>query len=161
MKDRLHQINVSYSGKEDRLLLRVTTYLGDEYRVWLTRRFTSLLYGVLIKAMEQHGGAQAIGSEDRTKNMFKSGALEKKFDEGKTRNLPFGEDGFLAYSIKSGQTQDGQLRIEILPETGKGVTLNLTRHLLYMMHNLLMQGIARAEWQLVSDTGFTSLQQKH
>jgi len=133
--DKLHQINVTYSGVEDRLLLRVTTRLGDEYRIWLTRRFASLLLNMLNKAMDKYGGAASLGSSPRTKAMFKSGAMEKAFDEEKTTNFPLGKKGFLAYGIKSTDTPEGNMHLEILPkltiragfELGSGMLINVAR----------------------------------
>ncbi len=146
MNDKLHQINVSYQSKEDRLLLKVTTFKGDEFRVWLSRRFTGLLFNVLNKEMDKHGGITSIGNTDNTKNLFKAGAFDKKFNQEKTKNFPLGEEGFLAYAIKTNNTEDGNLILEISPERGMGVTLNLTASMLYMLHNLLNQGCMRAEW---------------
>ena len=147
--DKLHQVNVTYSGKEDRLLLRASTKLGDEYRIWLTRRFTDLLLNSLIKAMDKYGGPASLGSNPKTKAMFKAGAMDKAFEEDITTNFPLGKNGFLAYAVKTAAMADGNLHLEILPEKGKGVSVNLDRPLLYMFHNLLMQGIARAEWHLL------------
>lgn len=147
-KDKLHQFNVTYSGGEDRLLLRVTTMHGDEYRMWLTRRFTAMLLTLLDKAMDKYGGAAALGSDSKTKAMFKAGAMDQSFDQEKSKNFPLGKKGFLAYGVKSADTPEGNLHLEIFPEKGAGVTLNLDKPLLYMVHNLLTQGIARAEWQL-------------
>ncbi len=148
MSDKLHQINVTYSGKEDRLLLRVTTQQGDEYLVWLTRRFTGLLYNVLNKEMEKHGGVAAVGSDQQTRKMFKAGAFEKPFEEDKSTSHPLGETGFLAFGIKTANTAENNLHLEIFPENGPGVTFNLNQQLLYMFHNLLTQGINRAEWKI-------------
>jgi len=150
MTDKLHQINVTYAGKEDRLLLRATTIKGDEYRIWLTRRYTMMLFTILNKAMEKHGGAPAIGSSEQTKQMLKAGALEKVFEEEKTTNYPLSEDGFLAFGIKTANTPEGNLHLEILPEKGPGVTFNLDKQLLYMLQNLLSLGIDRADWHIDS-----------
>ena len=160
MSDKLHQINVTYSGKEDRLLLKVTTQQGDEYRIWLTRRFTGLLYSVLDKEMEKHGGSTSIGTSQQTKKMFKEGAFEKKFEQEKTKNYPIGKEGFLAYGIKTAYTPDGNLLLEIIPEKGSGVTINLNPSLQYMMHNLLSQGLMRAEWDK-QITNFSDELSKH
>lgn len=146
MKDKLHQINVSYSGKDDRLLLRATTTQGDEYRVWLTRRYTGLLFNVLNKEMDKFGGLTTIGNNEKTRNMFKAGAFEKKFEQEKTSNFPLGQDGFLGYGIKTRNSRDGNLILELSPEDGMGVTLNLNASLMYMLHNLLNQGCMKAEW---------------
>ena len=36
MTDKLHQMNVTYIPKEDRLLLKISTTQKDEFRIWLT-----------------------------------------------------------------------------------------------------------------------------
>ena len=148
VKDSLHQINVQYVAREDRLLMRTTTKKGDEYRVWLTRRFTGLLYNLMTRVMETFGGAPSIGAAPQTQELFKSGALEKKFESEKAVNYPLGKQGMLAYEIKSSTSPDGILHLELLPEKGKGLNLNLNKSLLFILHNLLSQGIARAEWHL-------------
>ncbi|MBI4006746.1 MAG: hypothetical protein HY356_08750 [Gammaproteobacteria bacterium] len=153
MTDKLHQVNVTYSSKEDRLLLRVTTQKGDEYRLWLTRRFSGILLDIIIKEMDKHGGADSIGSSQQTKQMFKAGAFEKSFEQEKSMNFPLGETGFLAFAVKTANTGKGNLHIEILPEKGAGVTFNLNKSLLYMFHNLLTQGINQAEWQITTSQG--------
>ena len=146
--DKLHQVNVTYSGSEDRLFLRFTTRRYDEYRIWMTRRFTAMLMTVLDKAMDKYGGVASLGANPRTRAMFKSGAMEKPFDESRTKNFPLGKEGVLAFGIKSSDTPEGSLHLEIFPEKGAGVSLHLDKPLLYMVYNLLMQGIARANWQL-------------
>ena len=153
MNDKLHQLNVTYSSKEDRLLLRVTTHSGDEFRIWLTRRFTGLLFSILEKEMDKRGGINKLGTSDKTRQMFKAGAFEKKFEHEKTVNYPLGEQGFLAFGIKVSNAEEGNILLELLPEKGPGVTINLNSSLLYMMHNLLSQGVMKAEWQQqVSET---------
>ena len=146
MNDKLHQINVTYYGKEDRLLLRVTTKKGDEYRIWLTRRFTGLVFNVLNAEMDKFGGISTIRTSQQTRQMFKSGVFDKSFEKETTTGFPLGEKGFLAFGIKSSSTPQGELLLEILPEKGAGVTITLNKSLLYMMHNLLSQGLIKAGW---------------
>lgn len=146
--DRLHQINVSYNAGEDRLLMRASTQQGDEYRIWLTRRFTGLLANILMQAMDKFGGAAALGANPATRSMFKAGAMDKAFDTDKATEFPLGKNGFLAWAIKTADTPEGNLHLELLPKKGQGVSLNLDKPLLYLFHNLLSQGIARAEWHL-------------
>lgn len=148
MTDLLHQININYHPNEDRLLMRTTTRGGEEYRVWLTRRFTGMLNNLLLKSMDMYGGAPTVGAAPKTQQMFKSGAFEKKFDKDKSSDFPLGEKGILAYGVKSSVTNEGIMHLEILPEKGKGLTLNMDKTLIYMLHNLLSQGIAQAEWKI-------------
>ena len=147
MTDKLHQMNISYIPKEDRLLLRISTLQGDEFRVWLTRRYTGLLFKILNKQMEKSGGVPTVAASDETRKLFKAGAMEQKYT-GDSSNFPLGETGFLAFRINTGESPDGILHLEISPEQGQGITLHLTNPLLYMFTNILNQGIDKAGWQL-------------
>lgn len=153
MLSRLHQMNVTYARKEDRLMLRVTTKNGEEYRLWLTRRYTALLLKILQKRMDQYGGAPTLASAQETRKMFKQGATEKKFEAEKSVNLPLGEEGILAFRINSDVTRNGTLALQLLPDKGEGVTLNLSKSLLYMFYNMISQGTAQAEWRLDAGVG--------
>ena len=128
-------------------MLRVTTQSGDEYRIWLTRRFSGLLFRMLEKEIDKHGGSVSLGSSQKTRQMFREGAFEKQFEPEKTARFPLGKQGFLGFAIKTKNAGEGNLLLEILPEQGEGVTINLNPSLLYMLHNLLSQGLMKAEWQ--------------
>jgi hypothetical protein len=147
MADRLYQINVAYVPREDRLLLRATTRGGDEYRVWVTRRFAALLLGILTKRMDGFGGAPQLAAQQETRTLFRQGAMEKPFEGGAGR-YPLGEAGILAFRANAGPVAGENFALELLPEQGQGVTLNLNRTLLYLFYNVLTQGIAQAQWNL-------------
>ena len=147
MSDQLHQINITYIDKEDRLLMRATTKNGDEYRIWFTRRYTGLLMDILNKGMHERGGMTTLGSTPQTTQMIKGGALEKPFENDK-RNYPLGEKGVLGFGIKTNIGEDKVIKLQLLPENGQGMTLNLNDALLYMFHNLLSQAIAKADWKI-------------
>ena len=147
MSDQLQQINIAYVGKEDRLLMRATTKNGDEFKVWFTRKYASLLMDIFNKRIHERGGMTTLGSKPQTTQMLKGGALEKSFKET-VNNYPLGEEGILGFGIKTNVTEDKILNLNLSPENGQGVTLNLNDSLLYMFHNLLSQGIARADWNI-------------
>ena len=155
MTNQLHQINITYSNKEDRLLLRASTKGGDEYRLWLTRRFTHLLFDVLAKEIDKKGGPTALGSNDQTARMFKEGAFEKPY-ENRNVNLPLGESGILAFSIKAGTDAEGNLTLELHSEEGLGINLSLNNSLLFLFHSLLLQGINQTDWQIQKHQAGTS-----
>ena len=147
MTDQLHQINIAYIGKEDRLLMRATTKNGDEFKVWFTRKYASLLMDIFNKRIHERGGMTTLGSKPQTTQMLKDGALEKPFKDS-VKNYPLGEKGILGFGIKVNANKDNTLNLHLSPEKGQGVTLNLNDSLLYMFHNLLSQGIARADWNI-------------
>lgn len=148
MTDRLHQININYHAVEDRLLLRINTRLGNEFRIWLTRRCTQRLLDVLQKAIDRLGGMPAVASRPETTRMFRQGALEKPYEEERVQQFPLGQEGFVACRVKAARAADDNLALELLPEQGQGVTMNLNQSLLFMFYNLLSQGIGRADWSL-------------
>jgi len=150
MTDPLHQMNISYIPGEDRLLLRASTLGGDEYRIWLTRRFCSLLTGIVQKQMEQFGGAPVLAASNEARQLFKQGAMEQKYETENRMKFPLGQSGILAHRINSRINEDGTLALQLLPGAGEGITLNLNQTLLYMFYNLLAQGMERAEWHLAA-----------
>jgi hypothetical protein len=103
--------------------------------------------------MDQHGGAPTLASSQETKRLFKQGATEKKFDAARSRSYPIGESGVLAYRINSDLARNGNLVLQLLPDKGEGVTLNLNKSLLFMFYNMITQGAAQAEWHLESGGG--------
>jgi hypothetical protein len=160
MTDQLHQINITYIDKEDRLLMRATTRNGDEYRVWLTRRYAGLLMDIINKGMNERGGMTSLGSAPQATDMIKEGALEKPF-ESNVKNYPLGEKGILGFGIKTNITEDKILNLQLLPENGQGLTLNLNDALIYLFHNLLLQGITRADWNFKQDQGSAGSEHIH
>lgn len=146
--NKLHQINMQYSNKEDRILLRTSTENNDEYLFWLTRRYTKLLIDIFDKEIENRGGTTTIGTKKETTNLLNEGAFEKPYVEETPKNHPLGEDGVLAFGIKTGTDDNGNLVLIIQSESGQGITYNLNDTLIYMFYSLLTQSIARAEWDI-------------
>ena len=146
--NKLHQINMQYSNKEDRILLRTSTENNDEYLFWLTRRYTKLLIDIFDKEIEKRGGTTTIGSKKETTKLLNDGAFEKPYVEEIPKNHPLGEGGVLAFGIKTGTDDNGNLVLIIQSESGKGITYNLNDTLIYMFYSLLTQSIARAEWDI-------------
>ena len=89
-----------------------------------------------------------IISQKETKKLFKEGAFEKPYAKEQAKNHPLGENGVLAFGIKTGTDNNGNFSLEIQSESGKGMTFNLNDTLIYMFYSLLMQGIERSEWQI-------------
>jgi len=155
MTTQLHQMNVSYFPVEDRLLLKISSRNEDEYRLWLTRRYAQLLLKILDAEMDKIGGKHTVASNDQTRKMYKDGAFEKAYEE-ENRSYPLGEKGILAFRVNTAHTEDGNLQLELSPEKGQGISLNLNHSLIYMLNNLISQGIAQAQWNLQTDDAGSS-----
>jgi hypothetical protein len=49
----LHQLTLTYSAEQDRIMLRISTKENNEYQLWLTRRFVRAIWKGLVKAIER------------------------------------------------------------------------------------------------------------
>lgn len=149
MNPALQQINVSYVPVEDRLLLKVRSSDDSEYRLWLTRRYTGLLLRVLQEQTEQQGGPAAVASRPETRGLLKNGAFGQSWVEPESPRYPLGRDGVLGFRIQAGRREDGLLQLQLSPENGEGLSLTLDQSLLYLLSNLLEQGLSQTDWRLV------------
>lgn len=148
MSDKLHQINAQYSSKEDRILIRTSTVKGNEYLIWLTRRYTQLLLSVLDKEIENRGGTTELGTKQETKKLYNAGVFNKPYTEEKPKTHPLGEEGILAFEIKTGKDANDNFVLELRSDKKQGITLNLNDTMLYMFYSLLMQSVERSEWRI-------------
>jgi hypothetical protein len=148
MQNSIEQINISYLPNEDRLLLKARTSDDNELRIWLTRRYTSLLINVLLQQMDKAGGMLELASSKATVDQFKGGAFQEEYQPQASQNFPLGENGVLGYRITAGSSADARFNLQLLPEQGEGLQLALDKSMLYMFYNLLEQALIRAEWNL-------------
>jgi hypothetical protein len=144
----LQQINLSYSAEQDRLLFKAREEDDTEYRVWLTRRFTTLLLKVLRDRMDSLGGQGQLAASRETVEQLKGGAFHNPYPELQAAALPFGLDGFLAYRINYSFTADDVTRLQLLPRDGEGLNLAIGKHMLYLLYNLLEQNLPQTGWEL-------------
>src|SRR5690606_36583215 len=119
-----------------------------EFRIWLTRRYTALLMQVLQDQINREGGVQELASSKATLSSLKGGAFEKPFKASAPQQFPLGKEGLLGFRINAGKTDRGQLNLQLLPEQGEGISLALDKSMLFMLANLLDQGIAGTDWNL-------------
>lgn len=156
MESPLQQINLTYSPEEDRLLLRVSDGRSSEFRVWFTRRYTELLCNMLVKEMNKVGGIQELASRKETLDSFKNGAFNKKYTgpsqqqppESTQQQFPLGEPGILGFRINITRSEAGVTNLQLLPQRGQGITLRLRHSMLFMLYNLIEQGLLKTNWNL-------------
>lgn len=149
MSSALQQINLTYSPEEDRLLLRVSDGELSEFRVWLTRRYTELLCGMLMEEMNKAGGVQELASSKETLHGFKNGAFTKEYEGSHRHQFPLGEAGVLGFRINITHNEPAITNVQLLPQQGQGITLTLGRSMLFMFYNLIEQALLQANWGLV------------
>jgi len=152
MQNRLEQLNITYHADQDRLLLKVNSGDVGEYRIWLTRRYTEILGNILAEIMEKLGGMQNIASHQDTISHLKGGAFDQEYafldSNMPGQDLPLGSEGILGFRINYGRDHAGTVQLQLLPEQGAGLNLSLNRTMLFLMYNLLEQGVAQTGWKL-------------
>ncbi|MGI9229027.1 MAG: hypothetical protein ACR2P9_04120 [Gammaproteobacteria bacterium] len=151
MSNQIHQMNVTYSAAEDRLLLRVSTTQEEEFRIWLTRRFVKLLLGVLVKEIDKRGGMPKVAANEETVSMLEQGAMKKQYEVKQEVSYPFGEDGILAAKINITSRENDSLDLEILPEQGRGLTFSFNQSLLFMFYSMISQAINQSDLGIVDN----------
>jgi hypothetical protein len=149
MSSSLQQMNLTYSPEEDRLLLRVSDGELSEFRVWFTRRYTELLCGLLTEEIDKAGGVQELASRAETLQGFRNGAFSTGYNDAARHQFPLGETGVLGYRINISQGEPGTTTVQLLPQSGQGLTLSLGRSMLFMFYNLIEQGLLQTNWNLV------------
>jgi hypothetical protein len=138
------------------LLLRIRSSDDAEFRFWITRRYLTLLWPILMKMAEDfsarkttdpltrntlaelaHG--QAVGNADFT-SQYKNGSL-----------FPLGEEPILLARITTRPMAGDAQTLTLLPQQGQGINLDLNEKLVHVLARLLQQAAAAAEWGLRLD----------
>jgi len=145
----LSQMNAGYDSLEDRILFRLNTTSGEEYRFFLTRRITFQLVGgaeaKIIEILERDHGkktAQAIAE-------FKQEAATRQTNFNvefkKTEHFPLGATPLLVMFVD--WVFDKQIKIKLGLKDGRVLSLNLSESLLRSMSMLLQRMIQQAKWE--------------
>ena len=150
---RLEQFNAAYDAQQDRILLRIRTSDGAEYRFWITRRYLSLLWPMLMKMADgfsarKPGGpiARSTLAELAHGEAVNRADFSSQYQEGSL--YPLGPDPVLLARISlkplAGETQT----LVLLPGQGHGINLDLDEKLVHIIARLLQQAATAAEWGL-------------
>lgn len=147
MTSQIHQISLSYSSEEDRLLLIITTREREEYRIWLTRRYAGILLGVVRKIIQDFGGLTDQSVSQEVQHLFKGGAFDKPLEQNPV-SLPFGDDGILAYGLTTEQIDATQFAIELFSKEQRKISFGFNKANIVMFHNLLQQCLLKTNWNI-------------
>ncbi|MDX1528102.1 MAG: hypothetical protein R3337_05705, partial [Gammaproteobacteria bacterium] len=104
---RLHQIQIRFVPREDRILLRIRTTDSSEFRFWLTRRYVKLLWPVVVKMLkadrrvqlQPNAEAKSAVLSFRHEKVIKEGDFSTKYKED-AAELPLGESPLVLARIQ-------------------------------------------------------------
>ena len=160
MPNSLHQMTMSYSATEDRLLLRVSTTANDEHQIWLTRRFVKVLWPALFKGVEKQSLPPETAAAPTTTPQVKravmamqhNDALQKTdmsqpHDEKKV-NQASTEKPMLAVGGQCVPQRTGGIRLILKTSENLQVALNLNEQLLHAFCHQITSLTQKAEWDL-------------
>ncbi len=155
MSARLEQINLSYNTNEDRLLLKVRNSSGEEYRLWMTRRFTGLLWqvvGRIIRETDWEIDLDGITNPEEVlafehQRAVHDGDFKTPYDDKSAASYPLGEDGVLGFRISYENGENGVM-LNLTPEDGQGIRLGLDRRMLHNLCKLVADAVRGAGWNL-------------
>lgn len=162
---QIHQLNVSHNDRHDRLLLRLNTQAGEEFRFWLTRRLSLRLLPALhqtlgrLESNRSHMLATDPASREILTEIKRDAFLQKA--DFKTpyaelaKQLPLGEEPMLVTDVQL-QLQGTGVLIALQDKGAQpGLTntcqLNLQPSLVHGLIHLIEQAMATAEWQPSAD----------
>jgi hypothetical protein len=156
MPGAINQIQVLYNAEEDRILLRVNSTENQEFRFWLTRRFSILMLRVLADHAESDPdiSLQADPQARKTIKEFKreqaisNADFNKPFREN-TAEFPLGKDAQLAFRLTCNKVGEN-LRLGIHPKKGEGINMVIDRSINTSLTQLLQKAVLQAEWNLAS-----------
>lgn len=165
MSNALHQMTMSYSPVEDRLLLRVSTTAHDEHQIWLTRRFVRVLWPALVKGVEEQSlPPETIAQPTTTPKVrqavmamqhqeaLQTTDMTQKHDEEKV-NKPSTVKPMLAVGGQCVPQKGGGMRLNLKTREGLQVGLNLNQQLLHAFCHQLETLTRKAEWGLSVGVG--------
>ena len=154
MNSALHQLTMSYSPEEDRILFRLATKDSKEYKMWLTRRFITVLWGALRQTFEKNEELAQFVDKD-----VQDAVLAMKHQEalqGTDFETPPVEDAVDATSntgpllVTGGKVHPGENVTGITFHTSNGsdIRFNLNEQLMHAFCHLIVTTTMKADWKL-------------
>jgi hypothetical protein len=158
----IHQASVSYNTNADRLLLRVRTRDDQLFQAWLTRRLMLRLWsplgGIVTKlhlatatphAVVVPEARAMVAQAARTQSL--QGADFKTPFVATVREQPLGEEPMLVAEVQLTQLPANQLKLVLLDDKRRHMTLQLTPQLVTGLQQLLGQALKQADWGILQD----------
>ncbi len=157
----IHQLSVHHDERQDRLLWRIHTQEGEEFRFWLTRRMSTRLLPAIEQALgrldSQRSGLIApdpatrhLLSDMQHQAFLQQADLQTPYAAPENAQRPFGEWPLLVTDAQL-TVQPATLLLQLQDHSQAPVRqceLQLTPELVHGLLHLSRQAVARADWAL-------------
>ncbi|NBQ88330.1 MAG: hypothetical protein EBU07_12795 [Betaproteobacteria bacterium] len=169
---QIHQVSANHVVEEDRILLRINTTDGQEFRAWLTRRMTGALWPALHHTLTElllrMDARLAVGDESdplkrsmladfQRDSLLGSSDFSRPFRTDSV-NLPLGEHPLLVTDVQVSQPREHVVRLDfsdkLAAQAGgaavspRSFSVDLDAPLMQGMMHLIDQAVLKADWQL-------------
>ena len=165
MTSALHQITMSHSTEEDRLLLRISTLDKAEFRFWLTRRFVNILWPALMKVLEKENPAARKNLMPEAKkavvamehqDAVAAADFSRSHDEGNKDLTPGTGDNRGPLLVIGGSVspdKSGATGLILKTNNNAEIKVSLNKALLHALCKLLIEVTMKAGWDLGLSVG--------
>lgn len=142
---KLHQLNVGLDAQQDRLLLRISTSTGEEFRFWLTRRLIQRCWPLWVKVMQE---AEGFAVSNVPLEFRHAAAVEQAdFATPYTAATSTTEPVLLAqFALRA--TKPGRYEMTLAPRSGQKLNVQLIATHLHGLVQLLQAAVRDADWAL-------------
>jgi len=154
---KIRQIQARYDAEQDRILFRVNREDQKEFRIWLTRRFLTLI----LKPLNQHteidpdvSSQMSDSGKEEVKAFKREQVLEQAdFDQPFADSEEVDTDAWpiaVAFKLNYSLMKDGLMRLQLLPKQGEGLNLVLTSQISISLIEMLAKAAEQGQWQLAA-----------
>lgn len=156
----IHQLSVNHDERQDRLLWRVNTQEGEEFRFWLTRRMTTRLLPAIEHAVgtleTQRTGivsadapTRQMVSEMQREAFMQKADFKTPYAQPPAAKLPLGEQPLLITDAQMSVILPQMLQLVLqdksqMPE--RQCQLQMPVQLVHGLIHLTQQALAKANW---------------
>lgn len=162
---KLHQMQLTFVPGEDRMMFRVNTEMGQEFRFWMTRRYSALLFKSLADLLRMEVKSKSGPMTDSSripnpaKEMKESIEIEAQHRENVQKSnfetpyeesfdFPLGKDPILLFRIAIKPGPKGGSLLCLHPEQGGGIELALNEQIAHSLCKLIAETTQKADWNL-------------
>ncbi|MDD9878868.1 MAG: hypothetical protein OXR84_15650 [Magnetovibrio sp.] len=151
----LHQLTMTYTAEQDRMLLRIGTGENTEYQLWLTRRFIKVMWGALIQTMERDpemnrdlmpSVRDAVMAMEHQEQVQASDFSQKHNEEN--TNLTSNTGPLLVVGGQVKPVNGDLTRINLKTDNGMGIEFALNKQLMHALCHMMITSAQKAEWDL-------------
>ena len=170
----LHQLTLTYSAQQDRLMLRISTKEHNEYQLWLTRRFVRAFWKGLLEAIERDPSLskdlmpkvkKAVMAMEHQKSIQESDFSQKhatdnvnltpkitrEFSPKQSKDnlsTTSGAEVLLVTGAQVKQVTGNLTRIKLKTEVNNAIEFSLNKKLLHALCHMMVSSTQKAGWDL-------------